>query len=81
MVRRRNGRIYWRERGGEKRAYGDFRDYRDVGGGREALIPPGEPQATFDSVVAEKLIADRLKELQERVRPRCLSLEEPGNTG
>ncbi len=72
MVRKRNGRIYWRERGGERRAYGDFRDYRDVGGGREALIPPGEPQATSDSVVAEKLIADRLKELQERRRNRSL---------
>ena len=38
---RQRDRVYWRERGGERRAYGDFRDYRDVGGGREAL-PPGD---------------------------------------
>ena len=30
--------------GGGARAYGDFRDYRDVGGGREALTPRGGPK-------------------------------------
>ena len=43
-------RIYWREQGGSKRAYGDF---RDVGGKREGLIPPGETRATTDPVLAE----------------------------
>jgi integrase len=73
VARRRKGsRIYYRERGGETRAYADFRDYRDVGGDREALIPPGESLATTDSVIAEKLVADRLKELQEHRRNRSL---------
>ncbi|KPK79977.1 MAG: hypothetical protein AMS25_10810, partial [Gemmatimonas sp. SM23_52] len=67
--RRRKGRIYWRERGGVARAYGDF---RDVGGGREALIPPGERAATTDPIVAEKLAADRLKEHLARRRDRVL---------
>lgn len=62
---RKRSRIYWREQGGERRAYGDF---RDVGGGREALInrAAGETRATTDSVVAEKLVADRLAELQKQ---------------
>ena len=73
MARRgKKSRIYWRERGGETRAYGDFREYRDVGGGREALTPSGESLVTTDSVVAEKLVADRLKDLQERRRNRSL---------
>lgn len=70
--RRRSSRIYWRHQGGETRAYGDFRDYADVGGAREALIPPGARTATTDRVVAEKLVADRLKEFQERRRNRML---------
>ncbi len=67
--RRRKGRIYWRTRGGASRAYADF---RDVGGGREALIPSGESLATTDPVIAEKLVADRLEELQQRRRDRVL---------
>ncbi|MEX1187503.1 MAG: tyrosine-type recombinase/integrase [Gemmatimonadaceae bacterium] len=53
-------RIYWRERGGERRAYADF---RDMGGKREPLVPPGEKRATTDSVIAEALVARRLGEL------------------
>jgi integrase len=64
--------IYWRNRGGEGRAYGDFRDYADVGGGREALILPGQKVATTDPVVAEKLAVDRLMLLEERRRSRAL---------
>ena len=70
--RRRGSRIYWRERGGQPRAYGDFREYADVGGAREALVPLGEKVATSDPVVAEKVVADRLRELQERRRNRTL---------
>lgn len=66
--RRRKGRIYWRERGSDRRAYADFRDYADVGGKREPLVPRGARIATSDSAVAEALVADRLKELQERRR-------------
>ncbi len=67
--KRQRGRIYWRERGGVRRAYADL---RDLGGGREALIPPGESLATSDLVVAEKLTVDRLQELQARLRDRVL---------
>lgn len=36
-ARKQRQRIYWREQGTHRRAYGDFRDFGDVGGGREAL--------------------------------------------
>src|SRR5690349_7157661 len=38
----KKSRIYWRERGGTRRAYADLRDFADVGGGREALVAEGE---------------------------------------
>jgi integrase len=63
----KRSRIYWRDQGGEKRAYGDF---RDLGGKREALIPPGETRATPDPVVAEMLSADRIRELEGQRRFR-----------
>ena len=69
---RKNSRIYWRIRGGERRAYADFRDFQDVGGGREALIQPGSGRATSDLAIAEKLVAERLSELQERRRNKAL---------
>ncbi len=73
--KRAKGRIYWRrwKRGAEPRAYADFRDHADVGGGREALIAPGDSRATTDKIIAEKLVGDRLKELQERRRNRVLT--------
>jgi hypothetical protein len=40
--RQRRRRIYRPDQGGICRAYADLRDYRDVGGRREALIPPGQ---------------------------------------
>lgn len=61
--RKARSRIYWREQGGERRAYADF---RDLGGTREALKAPGEKHATTDIVIAEKLVADRLAELHGR---------------
>jgi hypothetical protein len=45
---RGDGRVYFRERGRARRYYGDFRDYADVGGSQEALIPPGTKRATMD---------------------------------
>jgi integrase len=57
-------RIYWRQRGGENRAYGDFRDFADVGGRREALIPRDETKATTSIATAEKLVTERLADLQ-----------------
>lgn len=59
-------------RGWIPRAYGDFRDFRDVGGGLEALIPPSERRATTDHQIAEKLALDRLRELQDAKRNRVI---------
>jgi integrase len=70
--RKNRQRIYWRERGGERRAYGDFRDFADVGGGREALIAEGATKATTDPVIAEALVGSRLADLQERRRNKTL---------
>ncbi len=73
MARRKGDRLKWRGRGkGPRRAYGDFRDYADVGGEREALIPAGETLATTDEVIARKLLAERLVELERRRRDRTL---------
>ena len=68
MARRKTTRLYWRERGGERRAYADLRAFRDVGGGQEALIAPGESSATTDPDIAERLLTDRVAEL-EPARP------------
>jgi integrase len=63
-------RIYWREQGGDRRAYADF---RNVGGGREALVDRknGDTRATTDPEVAEKLVADRLTELLGKKRDKA----------
>lgn len=66
---KRGTRIYWRERGGARRAYADF---RDLGGGREALVAPGEKVATTDPDVAGKLAADRLAAIEAGRRSRAL---------
>src|SRR5712692_3670882 len=63
--KRKRSRVFWREQGGGQRAYGDFRDYADVGGRREALIVPGDDLATNDVDVAEVLAAKRLAELNQ----------------
>ena len=65
-------RIYWRERGGTRRAYADLRDYADVGGGREALVAPGEKLATADATTAHVLLARRLEQLDAARRGRTL---------
>ena len=61
--RRARSRVYWRERGGIRRAYGDFRDYAGLGGGQEALVVPGETLATTDPRAAEVMAAKRLEQL------------------
>lgn len=76
MAKRRTSRLFWRERGGARRAYGDFRDYADVGGGREALIVPGEKVATADPDAAERVAGARLKELEAKRRIRSLQGED-----
>ncbi|CAN5124732.1 hypothetical protein BH18GEM1_BH18GEM1_21610 [soil metagenome] len=76
MARRRGrskgSRVYWRDRRGVRRGYGDFRDYAAVGGGREALIPRGESFATTDPDVAERLAAERVRELERARRGKVL---------
>lgn len=72
MPRKRQSRIYWRERGGARRAYGDFRDFRDVDGGLEALIPPDEQLSTTDPDVAEQLASARVKALEQKRRTKNL---------
>ena len=70
-------RIYWRERGGTRRAYADLRDYADVGGGREALAAPEEKVATADETTAQVLLARRLAQLDGIRRGRTLHGEAP----
>ena len=78
--RKRTSRIYWRTRGGARRAYADFRDYRDVGGSQEALITPGEVLATTDPDVAQVLVTTRLKALEDLRRGVALFGRRPGAT-
>ena len=68
----KKSRIYWRERGGTRRAYADLRDYADVGGGREALVAPDEKLATADETTAQVLLARRLERLDAVRRGRAL---------
>src|SRR5947199_5032994 len=73
MKRQRGkSRIYWRERGGTTRAYADVRDYADVGGGREAIVAPGEKLATADETTAQLRLARRLEQLDATRRGRTL---------
>jgi integrase len=53
-------------RGGERRAYGDFRDFRDVGGKREPLTAPGEKVATTNADLAAQLLGERLRHLEAK---------------
>ena len=59
MPKKRKSRIYTREQGGAVRFYGDFRDFGDVGGRREALVPRGADLATTDEKLAVALVAER----------------------
>jgi len=70
--RSKGSRIYWRDRGGERRAYADFRDFADVGGGREALVPKDGKAATTDPDVAETLAAERVKALEKDRRNKAI---------
>ena len=64
--------MFWRS----GRAYGDFRDYEDVGGGREALAIPGSTWGTKDEVTAKTLFDNRLNELLVRRRKHAGVREE-----
>jgi integrase len=68
--RKQSPRIYWRARGGgSPRAYGDFRQWKDVGGKIEPLRPQGATLATTDAEEAERLYRDRATEL-DRLRQK-----------
>lgn len=80
MAKRRKSRVYCRDRGGELRYYGDFRDFSDVGGKREPLTPAGSALATSDRDVAERLSGQRVKELEQKRRNRdVLGIEREKN--
>lgn len=70
MPRKSKGpHLYQRHQGGEPRWYADL---RPAGGGREAMIPKGDTQATTDPVLAQKLFSNRLEQLQEQKRDSAL---------
>jgi hypothetical protein len=69
---KRRPRIYWRDRGGVRRAYADLREYADVGGRREPLVPKGEKLATADPTTAQVLLARRLECLDGLRRGRAV---------
>jgi integrase len=53
-------------------------DFRALGGKREPLVPLGEKAATNDTLVAEALVGDRIKQLQEARRNKVLlGVEQP----
>ncbi|MQA92210.1 MAG: hypothetical protein GEU90_18620, partial [Gemmatimonas sp.] len=58
-------KIYWRDTGSARRAYGDFRGWADVGGAREPLVPEGGTLATTDAEEAGHLYIDRTAELND----------------
>lgn len=58
--------IIWRN----GRAYGDFRSYEDVGGGREALSEPGKTWGHRGPRDRERSVDARLKELKAKRKGR-----------
>lgn len=72
--RRKTSRIYFRDGRG---FYADFRDFSDVGGGREALIPPGSDYATRDETTAQDVCKARLEQLQAARRGGAVDADPP----
>lgn len=70
--------IYGRKQGkeGKLRYYGDFREYADVGGKREALVPAGGKRATDDKRLAVLIAAERIESLENQRRNRQLGVPE-----
>ncbi len=71
-MKRRTSRMYWRN----GRAYGDFRNFSDVGGGRETLRLPEATRGTDDPDIAAKLFSERLAALDAKRRGRALHGDE-----
>ena len=83
MPRKKSTRVRWRLGGKwvpelceSATAWGDFRDFADVGGKQEALRPEGSKQATDDQNVAAKLASDRVAQLKAKRDRRGLGIEE-----
>lgn len=70
MPKKRTTRVYWRARGGQRRAYVDL---RDLGGGREALVLSGESTATTDPDIAAELAAQRIREFEAQRRRKAIT--------
>ena len=68
--------IRWRNQGGKLRAYAEL---RSLGGGRRALIPPGETRATTDPETAEILVHQYIAELSQRNHKKALLAIDPGS--
>lgn len=72
--RRRRSRVYYRK---DRGFYGDFRDFCDVGGKQEALIPAAAKFATHDSTEAATLCAARLEQLKRARRGGAFDADPP----
>jgi len=75
--RQNDSRVFTRNRNGIARYYGDFRDFKAVGGKLEPLRAAGDNFATKDLKTAKNLAAERLKVLR-RLRQDAADLFEPG---
>ena len=69
MPKKQISRIYTRIRGGVPRFYVDL---RDLGGGRQALVAPGEHRATTDPDIAAELPARQVKRLDDQKRSKVI---------
>ena len=54
------------------RYWADLRSFSDMGGKREPLVPVGQRVATTDRAVAETLLGDRIRQLEERRRSKAV---------
>lgn len=68
--------LRWREGRGW---YGDYRNFADVGGKIEALIPPGERRATQDQAVGAVEFARRLRYYQDKRAGNIKDDDGPGS--
>src|SRR2546422_6734148 len=73
-MRRSRSRITWRKQGGVPRAYADF---RQLGGGREAVCLPGTKRGVTDPDLAEVLFEKRAGALREARLRGAAGLPQP----
>jgi len=73
VPRRSKTRVYAREYADSVRYWGDFRDFTDVGGKREPLVPKGASYATDDPDLATELAAEKVKAYEKKRRSKTLT--------